>query len=410
MFRHGVAAAALVFVMAGLVMTGLIAASLLTAGHGSALAQSADHWSAAVFVPTGPGSTPVPLRVADTRSRHAPAPDETGVPPLPVRKSPSAAPAKAAAGKAADDKTTASKAPAGPAPAGEADIADSLPKPKPKPEEWSPGEIAAAKARCTKLLKGLDAVVVPQLPIRDGRCGTPAPIRLVKLGKVEFTPAALLDCEMAATLSRWIKKDLQPLAMRHLGARIAKIEVMSDYSCRNVFGTKRLSEHSYANALDIRGFVTERGQTARVLDNWGKTKFDIAAEMEAAKAKAKAEAAAAGQDAGKATAALPETRKRNADQLRLAADKLNGPPEPPTPKRDAQKQYAALGPQPGVDARTKVAPPHKPALDRNARFLHAAHAAACRIFGTTLGPEANKAHRNHFHVDMAERKWKKICD
>jgi hypothetical protein len=43
-------------------------------------------------------------------------------------------------------------------------------------------------------------------------------------------------------------------------------------------------------------------------------------------------------------------------------------------------------------------------------FLHEAHAAACQIFGTTLGPEANADHRNHFHVDMAPRKYKKICD
>jgi hypothetical protein len=44
-------------------------------------------------------------------------------------------------------------------------------------------------------------------------------------------------------------------------------------------------------------------------------------------------------------------------------------------------------------------------------FLHATHAAACRLFGTTLGPEANAAHRNHFHVDMASRKnATKICD
>jgi hypothetical protein len=43
-------------------------------------------------------------------------------------------------------------------------------------------------------------------------------------------------------------------------------------------------------------------------------------------------------------------------------------------------------------------------------FLHQAHAAACRIFGTTLGPEANADHRNHFHVDMAPRKFTKICD
>jgi hypothetical protein len=49
-------------------------------------------------------------------------------------------------------------------------------------------------------------------------------------------------------------------------------------------------------------------------------------------------------------------------------------------------------------------------LSRKGRFLREAHAAACRIFGTTLGPEANEAHRNHLHVDMAERKGRKFCE
>ena len=44
-------------------------------------------------------------------------------------------------------------------------------------------------------------------------------------------------------------------------------------------------------------------------------------------------------------------------------------------------------------------------------FLRAAHESACKLFGTVLGPEANNAHRNHFHVDMAERiKHTKICE
>ena len=53
-------------------------------------------------------------------------------------------------------------------------------------------------------------------------------------------------------------------------------------------------------------------------------------------------------------------------------------------------------------------PPIK--IPRSANFCIEAHAAACRIFGTTLGPEANADHRNHFHVDMAPRKFTKICD
>lgn len=36
-------------------------------------------------------------------------------------------------------------------------------------------------------------------------------------------------------------------------------------------------------------------------------------------------------------------------------------------------------------------------------FLREVHAGGCRVFGTTLGPDYNAAHRDHFHVDM--RGW-----
>ena len=38
--------------------------------------------------------------------------------------------------------------------------------------------------------------------------------------------------------------------------------------------------------------------------------------------------------------------------------------------------------------------------DRVRKFLRDAHAAGCRRFGVTLGPDANEQHRNHFHFDM----------
>jgi Extensin-like protein C-terminus len=43
-------------------------------------------------------------------------------------------------------------------------------------------------------------------------------------------------------------------------------------------------------------------------------------------------------------------------------------------------------------------------------FLRGVHAAACRRFGTVLGPEANHAHKNHFHIDMAQRAHGTICE
>ncbi len=71
------------------------------------------------------------------------------------------------------------------------------------------------------------------------------------------------------------------------------------------------------------------------------------------------------------------------------------------------------GPKEGETA-TAAIPPASDAVivvSKKGRFLREVHASACRTFGTTLGPEANESHRNHFHVDMAERKnGLKICD
>ena len=91
----------------------------------------------------------------------------------------------------------------------------------------------------------------------------------------------------------WVKTELQPLARRHLGQPVVRLETMSDYSCRNAYGRvkTRLSEHGRANALDIRGFVTAGAEVAAVLDDWGLTEREIAAEVAAAKVAAEQAAA-----------------------------------------------------------------------------------------------------------------------
>jgi len=52
---------------------------------------------------------------------------------------------------------------------------------------------------------------------------------------------------------------------------------------------------------------------------------------------------------------------------------------------------------------------HWPLDDERARFLKDIHKGACEIFGTTLGPEANEAHKNHFHLDAQTRRTP-FCD
>jgi len=46
---------------------------------------------------------------------------------------------------------------------------------------------------------------------------------------------------------------------------------------------------------------------------------------------------------------------------------------------------------------------------RKGRALREMHAAACVIFGTVLGPEANRFHRDHFHFDTARYRSGSYC-
>ena len=315
----------------------------------------------------------------------------------------------------------------------------------PVPETWTQAEIDTAKAACAAAVKGLNVQLSYEPPIKEGLCGTPAPIRVSRLGNVTFKPAALINCGMLQPLNTWISKDLQRTAQRQFGAKITEIEVMSDYSCRTAFGRvgRKLSQHAYVDALDIRGFVTARGEQVAVLNGWGATKRDMIAAAEAAKIKQEALAAAqaeaakteqtnlkdAKSEAGTGPAPTTTTEcARHAGCRRCQSHafpwRRHGHRHPPGGSK--KQQFAArlggpsdngapakprsVGEQPGAKAPLSTDALATPPDGPRARFLREAHAAACRIFGTTLGPEANEAHRNHFHVDMAERKIKKICD
>jgi hypothetical protein len=41
--------------------------------------------------------------------------------------------------------------------------------------------------------------------------------------------------------------------------------------------------------------------------------------------------------------------------------------------------------------------------DRDREFLRAVHTGACREFTTVLGPDNDRYHRDHFHLDLARR-------
>ena len=85
---------------------------------------------------------------------------------------------------------------------------------------WTEAQIANAAAKCKTLLSGdpLDYDLLP--PIKEGMCGTPAPVLLRSVGhhpKVTINPPAILSCPMADVLGEWLRDTVQPEAKAVFG-------------------------------------------------------------------------------------------------------------------------------------------------------------------------------------------------
>ena len=301
-------------------------------------------------------------------------------------------------------------------------------------------EIESAKARCKVVLASLTLIAKPHEAIQEGECGALAPVELSSVSAnpaVALVPPAIVTCELAVAIHDWVKNDIQPLALQHLGKAIARIETMSSYSCRNAYGrrTSKLSEHGRANALDVGGFVTSDARSAIVLADWGPTAVEIAAATAAAQRARDAEIAATKAQTdraaaiSKAPAPIPAKASSPANPVTDAKTIVDGLPFPPsqtsaTQTREPRSTGSGLGLAPaklGGPERQKglkgptpaqIDTPRSPPSQGSAKalFLRAVHDSACRRFETTLGPETNAAHRNHFHIDLAQRRSKPICE
>jgi glucose/arabinose dehydrogenase len=212
---------------------------------------------------------------------------------------------------------------------------------------WTDAEVAAAKAKCAEELSSIKLNYEPLAPIKQGLCGAPAPILLKSLGsdpKVELDPPATVTCQLARALNTWLDKTVQPKAEALFRSPVSKLHNVGSYSCRNRYhdAYQPLSEHAVANAIDIPEFVLASGEGITVLDNWPKNPFT--------------------------------------------------PPLPlPNPVRVAA--LGTLSPMASIIS-----------VDQKSKFVKFLHDDACRTFGTVLGPDANEAHKSHFHFDMKQRR------
>lgn len=112
-------------------------------------------------------------------------------------------------------------------------------------------------------------VEMEQMPSRIERsgCTREDTITLAKFSRAAIAPEEM-RCDVALRLYLLERHVIQPAARKHFGTSVGRITHFGSYSCRNISGSNRLSEHATANAFDLSGFVLSNGQTISLKRDW----------------------------------------------------------------------------------------------------------------------------------------------
>jgi hypothetical protein len=134
----------------------------------------------------------------------------------------------------------------------------------------APGRVY--QGACPAVLQGLVDATMGD-PIAEGACGVQSPLvvtAVLSRGRmVPFSSPVTTTCAMASALPGWVAR-VDGYASAMLESGLAQINTGPGYMCRlrNNGETGPVSEHGFANALDISGFGLADGRTIAVKTSW----------------------------------------------------------------------------------------------------------------------------------------------
>jgi hypothetical protein len=107
-------------------------------------------------------------------------------------------------------------------------------------------------------------------------CSALGAVQLTEIG-TPVTNLGAMTCPLARQFARWSREAVQPAASRWLGSPVRRIETFGTYGCRNVNSQPgaRLSEHAYANAVDVSAFVLANGRRVTVAEGWNADNAEV---------------------------------------------------------------------------------------------------------------------------------------
>ncbi|SEO90621.1 extensin family protein [Pseudomonas sp. NFACC39-1] len=94
----------------------------------------------------------------------------------------------------------------------------------------------------------------------------------VQGGEVALSSGFLASCPLAVAFALFERHALQPAALATYGQKVARVDHLGSFACRNLYGRESgaRSQHATASALDIAGFRLADGRSVSVLKDWPK--------------------------------------------------------------------------------------------------------------------------------------------
>ncbi|MFW9266315.1 extensin family protein [Pseudomonas sp. NR3] len=98
----------------------------------------------------------------------------------------------------------------------------------------------------------------------------------VRGGEVALSSSFLASCPLAVAFALFERHALQPAATAAYGQKVARVDHLGSFACRNMYGRESgaRSQHATASALDIAGFRLANGKAISVLRDWPKDNTD----------------------------------------------------------------------------------------------------------------------------------------
>lgn len=99
-------------------------------------------------------------------------------------------------------------------------------------------------------------------------------IEVTEIAGIKFNKPSIVTVALAERIDVWLRDVVVPAAKEELGTEVTKLWVFGTYSCRFARGRKwggikrRLSQHAYANAMDLGGMWLGTGELVSVRKDW----------------------------------------------------------------------------------------------------------------------------------------------